>query len=92
MPVNRITIYGTTWCPDCKRAKKFLGEHRIAYDFVDVDQDAEGLQHVEQTNAGKRIIPTSFSPMGLSWSSRPTPNWRRNSVCKRVLGARSTIW
>ena len=37
MPFNTITMYGTTWCQDCKRAKKFLGEHRIAYDFVDVD-------------------------------------------------------
>jgi thioredoxin reductase (NADPH) len=58
--VNRITMYGTTWCQDCKRAKKFFGEHRVAYDFVDVDQDADGLHIVEQTNAGKRIIPTIF--------------------------------
>ena len=33
-------MYGTTWCQDCKRAKKFFGEHRVAYEFVDVDQDA----------------------------------------------------
>jgi thioredoxin reductase (NADPH) len=53
-----ITMYGTTWCPDCKRAKKFLGEQRIPYAFVDVDQDAEGLRFVEQANDGKHIIPT----------------------------------
>ena len=60
MPANSITMYGTTWCQDCKRAKKFFGEHRVAYDFVDVDQDADGLRIVEQTNAGKRSIPTIF--------------------------------
>jgi thioredoxin reductase (NADPH) len=58
MAGNGITMYGTTWCQDCKRAKKFLGEHRVAYDFVDVDHDTDGLRLVEQTNAGKRVIPT----------------------------------
>src|SRR5919201_452731 len=57
-----IKMYETNWWGDCKRAKKFLAEHRIAYDFIDVDQDAGALRIVEQTNAGKRIIPTIFFP------------------------------
>ena len=64
MPPNSITMYGTNWCQDCKQAKKFFGEHRVAYNFVDVDQDTDGLQIVERTNAGKRIIPTIFFPDG----------------------------
>jgi mycoredoxin len=32
-------MYGTTWCQDGKRAKRFFGEHHIAYESVDVDQD-----------------------------------------------------
>jgi thioredoxin reductase (NADPH) len=57
---NRIRMYGTSWCSDCKRAKKFLSEQRVAYDFVDVDADADGLRIVEEVNQGKRIIPTIF--------------------------------
>jgi thioredoxin reductase (NADPH) len=53
-----ITMYGTAWCQDCKRAKQFFGEHRIAYSFVDVEEDAEGLRLVEQRNDGKHVIPT----------------------------------
>src|SRR5438309_318248 len=53
-----ITMYGSTWCSDCKRAKNFLGEQRIPYTFVDVEQDAEGLRFVEQANDGKHVIPT----------------------------------
>jgi len=60
MQPSTITMYGTTWCQDCKRAKKFFGEHRIPYDFIDVDHDLDGLRLVEKTNAGKRIIPTIF--------------------------------
>jgi thioredoxin reductase (NADPH) len=52
-----ITIYGTQWCGDCKRAKQFFGEQRVHYGFVDVDVDAEGLAYVEQVNGGKRVIP-----------------------------------
>lgn len=52
-----ITMYGTTWCSDCKRAKKFFGEQRVHYDFVDVDTDAEGRAFVEEVNDGKDIIP-----------------------------------
>jgi thioredoxin reductase (NADPH) len=53
-----ITMYGTAWCSDCKRAKKFFGEQRVHYDFVDVDADAEGRAYVESVNDGKDIIPT----------------------------------
>jgi thioredoxin reductase (NADPH) len=54
---DEITVYGTSWCGDCKRAKQFFGEQRIHYHFVDVDADADGLAYVEKVNGGKRIIP-----------------------------------
>jgi thioredoxin reductase (NADPH) len=53
-----ITMYGTAWCQDCKRAKQFFGEHRVAYAFIDVDEDSDGLRVVEQHNSGKHVIPT----------------------------------
>lgn len=53
-----ITMYGTSWCSDCKRAKQFLGEQRVHYMFVDVDADAAGRAVVQSHNDGKDIIPT----------------------------------
>jgi thioredoxin reductase (NADPH) len=58
MSHTELTVYGAVWCEDCKRAKKFLGEQRVHYNWVDVEQDAEGLALVERVNNGKRIIPT----------------------------------
>jgi thioredoxin reductase (NADPH) len=55
-----ITMYGTLWCSDCKRTKKFFGEQRVHYKFVDVDMDKEGLAIVERVNSGKQIIPVLF--------------------------------
>ena len=59
-----ITIYSTVWCPDCKRAKRFFGEHRIPYTNVDIEQDPEGMAFVEQANKGMHIIPTVVFPDG----------------------------
>ncbi len=53
-----ITVYGAPWCPDCRRAKKFLGEQRVPYVWVDIDDDAGGLATVERLQNGGRTIPT----------------------------------
>lgn len=58
MAETNVTVYGATWCSDCKRAKKFLGEQRVHYHWVDIEQDSAGQALVEQMNQGKRIIPT----------------------------------
>jgi len=54
----KVTVYGAYWCPDCRRAKKFLGEQFVPYRWVDIEQDKEGEEYVLQRNNGKRIIPT----------------------------------
>src|SRR5262245_58284347 len=52
-----LTVYGTAWCSDCKRAKQLLGEQRVPYHFVDIDADEAGLAYVQEVNEGKSIIP-----------------------------------
>jgi thioredoxin reductase (NADPH) len=58
MTESKVTVYGAYWCPDCRRAKKFLGEQFVPYKWVDIEQDKEGEKYVLQKNDGKRIIPT----------------------------------
>lgn len=59
-----IVMYGTTWCPDCKRAKQFFGEHRINFTWVDIQQDANAMAYVEEVNDGMRSVPTIIFPDG----------------------------
>jgi len=61
---SSIMVYGTVWCPDCKRAKQFFGEQRVHYNSVDIDEDPKGIEFVERINDGKRIIPTIIFPDG----------------------------
>ena len=58
MQEANITVYGAPWCPDCRRSKQFLGEQRIPYIWVDIDEDEEGRKQVQAVNDGKQIIPT----------------------------------
>jgi thioredoxin reductase (NADPH) len=58
MQEPNITVYGAPWCPDCRRSKQFLGEQRIPFIWVDIDQDEEGRKRVQEVNDGKQIIPT----------------------------------
>ena len=45
---SSITLYGTNWCSDCKRSKKFFGEQRVQYRFVDIESDDAGMRIVEE--------------------------------------------
>ena len=53
-----LKVYGAPWCPDCRRSKQFLGEMRVPYDWIDIDQDAKAAEYVREKNDGKQIIPT----------------------------------
>jgi thioredoxin reductase (NADPH) len=59
-----ITVYGASWCPDCRRAKQFLASHRVAYEWIDLEEFPEKTTEVEARNDGKRIIPTIVFPDG----------------------------
>ena len=53
-----VKVYGAPWCPDCQRSKRFLGEMRVPYDWIDISQDPAAAQFVREKNNGKQTIPT----------------------------------
>jgi thioredoxin reductase (NADPH) len=59
-----ITVIGASWCPDCRRAKSFLADQRVAYDWVDLETHPEATGIVERVNNGARAIPTIIFPDG----------------------------
>lgn len=77
--MNKISLYGADWCPDCRRAKNFLKENNIAFTFIDVDLDKEATARVESINNGKRIIPTVL----IGEKSYTNPD---NMILASVLG------
>ena len=59
-----IRVYGASWCPDCRRAKRFLGDQRISFEWHDIEVDSDGVRIVQERNDGNDIIPTIIFPDG----------------------------
>ena len=58
MSSTNIKLYGTDWCSDCKRSKKFLGEQRIHYEYINIEENTEGQAFVKELQNGGLTIPT----------------------------------
>ncbi len=56
--MHTVKVYATVWAQECKRVRKFLGEQKVHYDFIDIEREPSGLFYVERLNKGKIIIPT----------------------------------
>jgi mycoredoxin len=59
-----IKLYGTSWCGGTRRARRMLDDNKIAYRWIDIDQDKEAQSFVEKTNRGFRSVPTIIFPDG----------------------------
>jgi mycoredoxin len=53
-----ITMYSTSWCPDCRRAKSFLKERGLDFHEVNIEEDPSAEAIVMKANNGKRTVPT----------------------------------
>jgi mycoredoxin len=53
-----LTMYSTSWCGYCHRLKSQLDRAGIAYDVVDIEQDAAAAEFVMSVNGGNQTVPT----------------------------------
>jgi mycoredoxin len=56
--MSTLKMYSTAWCPDCRRAKKFLNQNGIAFEIVDIDESPDAEDLVLSVNDGRRKVPT----------------------------------
>ncbi len=73
---GRVLFYGADWCSDCRRAKAYLNDHHVNYQFIDVDVYDWATEEVERINNGKRIIPTIVID-GTPYSNPDNPTLQR---------------
>jgi mycoredoxin len=70
MSATQITMYTTTWCGDCRRAKQFLKERGFEIHEVNIDESAEAEDLVLRVNDDLRKVPT-FEIGGRYFSCSP---------------------
>jgi mycoredoxin len=61
---QKITMYATSWCGDCRFAKRWFDSHSIAYDYIDIEQDDNAAAYVVKVNHGRQSVPTIVFPDG----------------------------
>ncbi len=77
---EKIKVYGAMWCPDCRRARKFLEERQVEFEWIDLTEHPDEMAAVRKRNAGMESIPTIIFPDG-SFVVEPS-----NEALARKLG------
>jgi mycoredoxin len=55
---QKVRMYSSSWCSDCRRAKQFLRARGIEFQEINIDESPDAEQFVLEVNAGRRKVPT----------------------------------
>lgn len=55
--MSKIVVYGAEWCGDCRRSKRFLDKNNVAYEYINIEEDAAATEKVIEINGGMKSIP-----------------------------------
>ena len=61
---EKIKMYVTTWCGDCRFAKRWFDAHGIPYEVINIEEDENAAELVKRVNGGMRSVPTIVFPDG----------------------------
>src|SRR6266481_1305144 len=64
-----ITMYTTSWCPDCRRVKSFLEKRGVPYREVNIEEDESAEDTVIKANNGMRTASTNGVPSATMFRS-----------------------
>ena len=59
MSAPQVTMYTTSWCPYCTRARSLLKSKGVAFDDIDVEEAPEKRTEM-QARSGRRTVPQIF--------------------------------
>ena len=77
--IEKITVYATEWCPDCKRVKFYFKRKKIEINWINIDENKEASDYVIKLNKGNRSVPTIIFPDG-SVLVEPSTNTLENKL------------
>ena len=61
---QKIKMYATTWCGDCRVARRWFDARSIPYEWINIEEDEEAAAYVLEVNRGYRSVPTIVFPDG----------------------------
>jgi mycoredoxin len=76
---QKIKMYATSWCGDCRMARRWFDSHHIPYEWINIEDDDEAAAYVVKVNRGMRSVPTIVFPDG-SILIEPSPRELANKL------------
>ncbi len=76
--MSSLKMYTTTWCGDCRNAKRFLNEQKIAFEEINIEEHETAAAYVMKVNDGKRKVPT-FEIDGRHFNLSPFDEYKLRS-------------
>lgn len=43
-----VIMYTTSWCPDCRAAKRYLAQRGVAYEEINIEETSGAAERVEE--------------------------------------------
>ena len=84
MNYPQITMYTTSWCGDCRRAKQFLKERGVEFREINIDESPDAEDLVLRVNEDRRKVPT-FEVGGRHFSCSPFDPYKLSEELKIPL-------
>ncbi len=84
----KVQIYATSWCGDCRAAKRFLDSHGVEYTEIDVDADPAASAEVLR-RVGKRAVPQLVIDGEWFQPYKPGRGLLEDELCERLGLARN---
>ena len=66
----KLTVYSKTDCMQCNFTKKWLTEHGIEYEEINVEEDEAGLNYIKD-ELGYQAVPVVVTPTENWYGFRP---------------------
>jgi len=54
----KVKVYGADWCGDTQHTLKLLKDLGVAYEYINIEENAEAAGWVKERNEGKERKPT----------------------------------
>ncbi|GCE13147.1 glutaredoxin domain-containing protein [Tengunoibacter tsumagoiensis] len=61
---KKIRMYATTWCGDCRFAKRWFDARNVPYEYINIEENEQAAEYVMKVNGGARTVPTIIFPDG----------------------------
>jgi mycoredoxin len=78
-----IILYSAFWCPDCREAKRFLKQHNLAYQEIDIETVPGAAEEVVK-RTGRRSIPQLVIDGEWVQPYRPGEGFLYEEMAKRL--------